>query len=96
MLCESIFENKLISIETHIAQEHKGYQDENTTEIFEHQSIPGNNARQKNEWKYFDMDQSNSYAKCKLCLYKVLKIHNGVIIDLRNHLISTHPENIDT
>ena len=51
---------------------------------------------QMNEWKYFDADHSNSYAKCKLCLYKVLKIHERVIIDLRNHLRSTHPETIDT
>ena len=55
-----------------------------------------NNAMQINEWKYFDTDHANSYAKCKLCLYKVLKIHKGVIIDLRNHLSSTHPETIDT
>ena len=96
MLCENMFENKIISIETHLAREHKGYQDETTTELFEHQSISRNNARQMKEWKYFDTDQSNSYAKCKLCLYKVLKIHKGVIIDLRNHLSSTHPETNNT
>ena len=42
-------------------------------------------------WSHFDRDLRNLYAKCKVCLYAIFKLHNGDSPELKNHIVTKHP-----
>ena len=43
-------------------------------------------------WSHFDRDLRNLYAKCKVCPYAIFKLHNGDSPELKNHIVTMHPD----
>ena len=42
-------------------------------------------------WDQFDKDQTNLYAKCKVCQYAVFKLQDGDSPELKKHMVTKHP-----
>ena len=89
-LCQKTFTSKAISLDRHMAIEHKGQQAGNGLNGLKTLKNKVETKNPGNEWDYFDKDVHNRYAKCKLCLYKIFKVHEGILTDLRDHLIELH------
>ena len=43
-------------------------------------------------WSHFDRDLRNLYAKCKVCPYAVFKLQDGDSPELKNHIVTKHPD----
>ena len=89
-LCHKKFTHKAIPLDRHMAIEHQGQQAGNGLNGLKPLGNMVETKNPVNEWDYFDKDQHNRYAKCQLCLYKIFKVHEGILTDLRDHLIELH------